>query len=259
MDKSLYLETNVSQQPAIELLQSMGYTYISPEDCEAQRGSRYHVLLKDVLRGQLRRLNRYAYAGAENEFSAANIERAMEELEASPADGLVRASEKIYDALLLGRSYPETVGDGTTLSFDLKYIDWEHPENNLFHVTREFAVDSQDKLHNARPDIVLFINGIPFAVIECKAPYIGVEQAVEQSIRNQQKAYIPQLYQFAQIVMATNKTPYSMRPLERPRSSGRCGRSRTRRFWKRRWGNMCPDECPPSRIAAWSPCSVRNG
>ena len=60
MDKSLYLEKNISQQPAIDLLQSMGYTYISPEDCEAQRGSRYHVLLKDVLRGQLRRLNRYA-------------------------------------------------------------------------------------------------------------------------------------------------------------------------------------------------------
>ena len=73
MDKSLYLEKNISQQPAIDLLRSMGYTYISPEDCEAQRGSRYHVLLKDILRGQLRRLNRYAFAGAENEFSAANI------------------------------------------------------------------------------------------------------------------------------------------------------------------------------------------
>ena len=45
MDKSLYLEKNISQQPAIDLLRSMGYTYISPEDCEAQRGSRYHVLL----------------------------------------------------------------------------------------------------------------------------------------------------------------------------------------------------------------------
>ena len=78
MDKSLYLEKNISQQPAIDLLRSMGYTYISPEDCEAQRGSRYHVLLKDILRGQLRRLNRYAFAGAENEFSAANIERAIE-------------------------------------------------------------------------------------------------------------------------------------------------------------------------------------
>ena len=205
MDKSLYLEKNISQQPAIDLLRSMGYTYISSEDCEAQRGSRYHVLLKDILRGQLRRLNRYAFAGAENEFSAGNIERAMEDLDEPLTDGLVRSSEKIYDALLLGKSYPETVGEGKTLSFNLKYIDWEHPENNLFHVTEEFAVDSRDKLHNARPDIVLFINGIPFAVIECKTPQISVEQAVEQNIRNQQKEYIPQLYKFAQIVMATNK------------------------------------------------------
>lgn len=205
MDKSLYLEKNISQQPAVDLLCSMGYTYISPEDCEAQRGSRYNVLLKDILRGQLRKLNRYAFAGAENEFSAANIERAIEELDEPLNDGLVRTSEKIYNALLLGKSYPETVGEGKTLSFNLKYIDWEHPENNLFHVTDEFAVDSRDKLHNARPDIVLFINGIPFAVIECKAPQISVEQAVDQNRRNQQNEYIPQLYKFAQIVMATNK------------------------------------------------------
>lgn len=206
MDPNLYLEKYSSQQPAVELLQSMGYTYISPQDCETQRGSRYHVLLKDILRGQLRRINRYAFAGAENEFSAANIERAIEDLEQEPAaEGLVRASEKIYDALLLGKSYPETVGEGLTLSFNLRYIDWEHPENNLFHVTQEFAVDSRDKLHNARPDIVLFINGIPFAVIECKAPQVSVEQAVEQNVRNQQKECIPQLYQFAQIVIAANK------------------------------------------------------
>lgn len=205
VNKDLYLEVSASQKPAIELLQSMGYTYISPKDCERQRGSRYHVLLKDILRGQLRKLNRYSYAGAENEFSADNIERAMEELDEPLTDGLVRTSEKIYDALLLGKSYPETVGGGKSLSFNLKYIDWEHPENNLFHVTEEFAVDSLDKQHNARPDIVLFINGIPFAVIECKAPHIPVEQAVEQMIRNQQADYIPQLFKYAQIVMATNK------------------------------------------------------
>ena len=200
-----YLERHASQIPAIELFQSMGYIYISPEDCEKQRGSKYHVLLKDILRGQLRKLNRYEYAGAENEFSAANIERAMDELDEPLIDGLVRTSEKIYDALLLGKSYPETVGGGKTLSFNLKYIDWEHPENNLYHVTEEFAVESQDKLHNARPDIVLFINGIPFAVIECKAPHVSVDQAVEQNIRNQQADYIPQLYKYAQIVLATNK------------------------------------------------------
>ena len=205
MNANLYSERSASQNPAIALLQSMGYTYISPEDCEKQRGSRYHVLLKDILRGQLRRLNRYSYAGAENEFSAANIERAMEDLDEPLTDGLVRTSEKIYDALLLGKSYPETVGDGKMLSFNLKYIDWDDFSNNLFHVTEEFAVESQDKLHNARPDLVLFINGIPFAVIECKAPQISVDQAVEQMIRNQQAEYIPQLFKYAQIVLATNK------------------------------------------------------
>ena len=205
MNKDGYLEKNISQKPAIELLQSMGYIYISPEDCEQQRGSKYHVLLKDILRGQLRRLNRYQYAGADNEFSAGNIERAMEELDEPLTDGLVRTNEKIYDALLLGKSYPETVGNGKSLSFNLKYVDWDNWGNNLFHVTEEYAVESQDKQHNARPDIVLFINGIPFAVIECKAPHVSVDQAVEQTIRNQQADYIPQLFKYAQIVMATNK------------------------------------------------------
>ena len=205
MDNGLYLEKNISQQPALDLLRSMGYVYLSPEECALQRGSAYHVLLRDILRGQLRRLNRYSYAGAENEFSAANIERAMEELDEPLTEGLVRASEKVYDALMLGKSYPETVGEGKTLSFNMKYIDWEHPENNLFHVTEEFAVESQDKQHNARPDIVLFINGIPFGVIECKAPQIPVDQAVEQTVRNQQKEYIPQLFKYAQIVLAVNK------------------------------------------------------
>lgn len=205
MDRNTYSEANISQIPALKLLQSMGYTYISPEDCAKQRGSRYHVLLKDILRGQLRRLNRYTYAGVENEFSSANIERAIDDLDEPLFDGLVRTSENIYDALLLGKSYPEVVGEGKLLSFNLKYIDWDDFGNNVFHVTEEFAVDSQDKQHNARPDIVLFINGIPFAVIECKAPQISVNQAVEQMIRNQQPEYIPQLFKFAQIVMATNK------------------------------------------------------
>ena len=244
MDQNAYLEVNASQKPAIALLQSMGYTYISPEDCEKQRGSRYHVLLKDILRGQLRRLNRYSYAGAENEFSAANIERAMEELDEPLTDGLVRTSEKIYDALLLGKSYPETVGGGKSLSFNLKYIDWEHPENNLVHVTEEFAVESQDKLHNARPDIVLFINGIPFAVIECKAPYISVKQAVEQMIRNQQADYIPQLFKYAQIVMATNKNVVKYATAGTPKKFWSVWKEQDTEFRDSRLAQLVADRAP---------------
>lgn len=244
MDENAYLERNASQIPAIELLQFMGYTYISPEDCEKQRGSKYHVLLKDILRGQLRRLNRYTYAGAENEFSAANIERAMDELDEPLVDGLVRTSEKIYDALLLGKSYPETVGGGKSLSFNLKYIDWDNWGNNLFHVTEEFAVESQDKLHNARPDIVLFINGIPFAVIECKAPYISVDQAVEQMIRNQQAEYIPQLFKYAQIVMATNKNAVKYATTGTPKKFWNVWKEEDEAFAQNALKNLVTDRLP---------------
>ena len=201
----LYLEDNISKYPAIELLCKLGYQYISPEDCVAQRGGLYDVILKDVLRSQLHKLNRFTYGGITYKFTAENVERAISELDEPLTDGLVRTSEKIYDALMLGKSYLERLVDGTAKSFNLKYIDWEHPENNVFHVTEEFSCDSWDKQKNARPDIVLFVNGIPFAVIECKAPTVDVDQAVEQMVRNQYKEYIPQLFKFAQIVVATNK------------------------------------------------------
>lgn len=244
MDKDAYLEINASQRPALALLDAMGYTYISPADCDRQRGSRYHVLLRDILRGQLRRLNRYVYAGAENEFSAANIERAMEDLNEPLTDGLVRTSEKIYDALLLGKSYPETVGDGKMLSFNLRYIDWDNPQNNVFHVTEEFAVDSQDRQHNARPDIVLFINGIPFAVIECKAPHIPVEEAVGQMIRNQQAAYIPQLFKFAQLVVATNKNAVKYATAGTPKKFWSVWKEQDDEWLQTRLKALVPDRMP---------------
>lgn len=244
MDKDAYLEINASQRPALALLDAMGYTYISPADCDKQRGSRYHVLLRDILRGQLRRLNRYVYAGAENEFSAANIERAMEDLNEPLTDGLVRTSEKIYDALLLGKSYPETVGDGKMLSFNLRYIDWDNPQNNVFHVTEEFAVDSQDRQHNARPDIVLFINGIPFAVIECKAPHIPVEEAVGQMIRNQQAAYIPHLFKFAQLVVATNKNAVKYATAGTPKKFWSVWKEQDDEWLQTRLKALIPDRMP---------------
>lgn len=244
MDKEAYLEINASQRPALALFEAMGYTYISPADCDKQRGSRYHVLLRDILRGQLRRLNRYVYAGAENEFSAANIERAMEDLDEPLTDGLVRTSEKIYDALLLGKSYPETVGDGKMLSFNLRYIDWDNPQNNVFHVTEEFAVDSRDRQHNARPDIVLFINGIPFAVIECKAPHIPVEEAVGQMIRNQQAAYIPQLFKFAQLVVATNKNAVKYATAGTPKKFWSVWKEQDADWLQTRLKALVPDRMP---------------
>ena len=201
----LMLEDNASKYPAIELLCKLGYTYISPEEAQKERGTLYNVLLKDVLRKQLQRINQFEFNNVFYKFSADNIERAIAELDIPLTEGLVKTSERIYDALMLGKSFPEKLVDGTTKSFNLNYIDWDNFENNVFHVTEEFSCDSWDKQKNARPDIVVFVNGIPFAVIECKAPDISEVQAIEQTIRNQGADYIPQLFKYVQMVVAINK------------------------------------------------------
>ena len=202
-----YLEKNISQQPAIELLCKLGYHYISSEECMHQREDLQNVILKDILRQQLYNLNSFEYGGKKYKFSSANIEKAISDLDEPLTDGLVHTSEKIYDHLMLGKTYVENLDDGGAKSFNLKYVDFSEDwlKNNVFHVTEEFSCDSWDRQKNARPDIVLFVNGIPFAVIECKSAAVDVEQAITQHLRNQTKEYIPQLYKFAQILMATNK------------------------------------------------------
>jgi len=199
-----YLEKEFQAQAA-DVLHKLGYTLISSEECVAQRGVRYNVLLKDILRKKLHELNIFEYGGTKYKFKPANIERAIDELDANLADGLNKASEKVYDALLLGRDLPETVEDGRTLSFNLRFIDWDNFENNAFHVTREFSVSNAAGDGGAVPDLVLFVNGIPFGAIECKAPTFDVDLGVEQHIRNQSADYIPQLFRFTQILMASNK------------------------------------------------------
>ena len=204
-NRNEYNEKTISQGPALELLQQLGYIYLSPAEAEAQRGNLYTVLLKDVLREQLDTLNSYDYKGTRYCFSDKNIMQAMQDLDEPLGDGLLKTNEKIFDRLALGESYPETLPDGARRSFTLKYIDWETPENNVFHVTDEFTVERTDGRGTYRPDLVLFVNGIPFAVIECKRASISVKEGISQMIRNQGKDTIPQLFKFAQIVVSSNR------------------------------------------------------
>lgn len=204
MESSTMLEKNISQEPALELFKKLGYTYISPEECIEHRKGTYGCILQDVLKEQLKKINSFEYNGKTYKFSNFNIDKAVSDLDVPIQEGLVVASEKIYNLLTMGRSYEEVV-DGRKISFDLNFVDWKHIENNVFHVTQEFAVDSHTGEHNARVDIVLFVNGIPFAVIECKSGIESVDQAVEQNIRNQTDGYIPQLFKYVSLVVASNK------------------------------------------------------
>ena len=202
-----FLEDHISQIPALQLLQNLGFVYLRPQEVHFERnGKPSNLFLEGVLEKQLRRLNRYTYKGTESQFSDKSIKGAIQALKDVPFDGLVRTSEKVYDLLSLGKSFEETIGNDTK-SFTIRYIDWERIENNVFHITEEFEVERTASTKTCRPDIVLFVNGIPFVVIECKRPNVkgSLTQAIKQHRRNQKKGYIPKLFTFAQLLLATNK------------------------------------------------------
>lgn len=200
-----YDERFISQVPAIEVLQKLGYQYLLPEEAERMRGNLHHVLLTTVLEEKLKELNSYEYQGQIYQFSESNIRQAIRDLDEPLTNGLVKTNEVIYETIMNGRSYTEFLPDGSKKSFTIQYIDWNNIENNVFHVVEEFEVERMDGRGTVRPDIVLFVNGIPFAVIECKKASISMNQGISQMIRNQGKDYAPQLFKFIQIVMSTNK------------------------------------------------------
>ncbi len=196
------------QNNVIDLLKSMKYIFISQEDnLNFRNGKLSDVLLKDVLVNQLQKLNSFEYKGITYPFSPKNIANAVASLDESLNEGLMSANAKITDQLILGNSYQEELHDGIKKSFSLKYIDFKNIENNVFHFTEEYSVSRQtlnEKDKTRRPDIVLFINGIPFGVIELKKSSVETEQGISQMIRNQLKGEIPHLFKFTQILLAGN-------------------------------------------------------
>ena len=203
-DKPSFQEDHVSQVPALQLLQNLGYTYLRPQEVFLERkGKLGNVLLEGILAEQLRRLNRITYRGKQYEFTEANIQAAILALKDVPFDGLVRTSEQIYDLLVLGKAMEQTLA-GDTKSFTLNFIDWRNPANNVFHVVEEYEVEQTASKQLRRPDVVLFVNGIPLGVIECKRSDMKepLEQAISQQIRNQAEDYIPKLFVFSQVLLA---------------------------------------------------------
>ncbi len=207
-------EDDISQLPALHLLQSLGYTYLSPSQALGLRGGRRaNPFLDGVLDAQLRRLNTIRFKGREWQFSEANIQSAILALKNLPFDGLVRTNAQLTDLILLGKSFPQTI-EGDTKSFSVRYVDWNPAtwlENNVFHVVEEFEVERTGSKETRRPDLVLFVNGIPFAVIECKRPSLKdpLGEAISQNIRNQRDENIPRLFFSVQLVMALAKNEAS--------------------------------------------------
>lgn len=198
----IFNERPESQDRAIKVIEKLGYAIVPRSEAEAKRGSRKAVLFEDELQTFLSKRT-YPYDNETRFFSGGSIASAVRALSIQSTAGLYAANKEISDMLCSGKSLEETLPDGSRQSFDIGFIDFEHPENNIFQVTDEFEVERPNGKF-ARPDIVVLINGIPVVVIECKKSSVDVMEGVTQNIRNWGNEYIPQLFQYSQLIMAVN-------------------------------------------------------
>lgn len=173
-------EDTLAEQPAIEVLKHLNYAYTHGEELTPScpdRDTLRDVVLVGRLKAALRRLNPW--------IDEANLAAVIHRLTEIQTADLMEANEEVRTLLVQGLSREQEV-KGKKGHHTVKLIDWEKPENNDFLVVNQFEVRGDE---DKRPDIVVFVNGLPLAVIECKAPGLadpkveGVQQVrVYQSI-----------------------------------------------------------------------------
>ena len=194
-------EANLSEHPAIRQLVALGYTFIAAEPLEAERDSLKEVVLTKRLTTALRKLNPW--------LSDDNLHKAVRAVTGVQATSLIEASQEVYTTLTLGKSFEQDRGEGKK-SYDVRYVDFDDPANNELVVTRQYRVKGAKK--HIIPDIVLFVNGIPVAIVECKSPTLGEgwkAEAVDQFSRYQEledryrDLGAPKLFETMQVLVAT--------------------------------------------------------
>ncbi|MBN1243331.1 MAG: type I restriction endonuclease subunit R [Spirochaetales bacterium] len=198
-----YTEDRLVEQPAIGLFAALGWaTESAPDESFGAGGTlgretRGEVVLAERLRSALARLNPGVPAEA--------IETAIDELVRDrSAMSLEAANREVYR--LLKDGIPVSVPDrerGGQKAERLRVVDWEYPERNDFLLVSQFSVVGS--LYTCRPDLVGFVNGLPWVVIELKKPGVSARAAFDENLTHYKKQ-IPQLFWFNAFLIASNGT-----------------------------------------------------
>jgi type I site-specific deoxyribonuclease, HsdR family len=180
-------EETLVELPAIEYIKDiLNYDFIHGKELipdNGERDSLNEVILVKRLEKALKRLNPWI-----DEGNLHKVVRYLSRLE-NLGTSLLEINEKLYDAIVdLNYTVDQDIyGNGQKKPQTVHFIDWDDIDNNDFLVTRQFEVKTQLG-KSIYPDIVIFVNGIPVVVLECKSPFlekaknenIGKKEAFEQ-------------------------------------------------------------------------------
>jgi len=191
---------SVVEQAALAWLESIGYLIVSgpeiaPGEMSAERENYGQVVLERRLRHALQRLNWKVPSDA--------LEEAFRKLTRPDSPSLVANNHIIHKYLIEGVPVEYQRADGSIGGDLVRVFDYDDPENNEFLAVNQYTVVEDQ--HERRPDVVLFINGLPVAVIELKNA--ATENATIWSAFNQLQTYkrqVPCLFAFNEALVISD-------------------------------------------------------
>jgi type I restriction enzyme R subunit len=191
-----FKEDAYAEQPALEWLSELGWEVahgpeLGPGGNAPERDSWRDVILIGRLRS--------AVAGLNPELPPGAVERVVQQVLTTASPSVIDDHADFHRLLIEGVSVAYEDGERVERTVRAKLIDFEHPERNDFLALNQFTVIVGGK--NRRPDLLLFVNGIPLAQVELKNP--AGEKATPEAAVTQVAHYvetIPPLYRFVEVV-----------------------------------------------------------
>lgn len=150
------------EKPALDLLQKLGYEYLDASQAGTERESINDVVLKSRLEAAIKRINPC--------LNDNNVKRALRKITAPPGASLIEINKKIHGYLRESSISLKQTINGRFQDKSIYFIDYNHIENNDFLVVNQLRF--QGRQGDSVPDLVVYINGLPIAVLECKSPKI---------------------------------------------------------------------------------------
>ncbi len=188
-------EQNLTEQSLIDWLKGQGYEYvygpdINPGQQKAERGDFRTVVLKDRLVGAIRRLN--------PQLPSEQAEEVADDIAEYNHADLVLGNKEMFSWITDGKKHSWRT-DGNENAELVKLIDYENADANEFLVVNQFTVQGADSLR--RPDVVVFINGLPLSVFELKSA-VRDTASIGEAYRDIElyKKEIPKLFLYNQVI-----------------------------------------------------------
>lgn len=188
-------EKQLVENRMITQLKELDYDYLHGPSLDSERESRGEIVLKERLSKAILQLNPW--------LSDTNLARIIRSITHIESTSLMEANQKFHEMIVNMISVQQDLGRGKK-NQTVKLIDFERPENNEFLVVDQFTINNAQG--NIRPDLIIFINGLPLVIVECKSPMLPPDEQIGEGVRQltRYQTSHEQLFHYNQFMIVTS-------------------------------------------------------